>query len=393
MSGCAVLLVGDVLDKLREMDSESVQCAVTSPPYWGLRDYGLPPSIWGGDAEHEHEWGAEIRHVGGAGVQGKTSQRAGRSNVTEQEKVRDAGAFCSCGAWRGCLGLEPTPELYIEHMVAVFREVRRVLRDDGTLWLNIGDSYAGSGRGGNPEAGTKQGTNAGSQSVGVLYGREQEDAAAERARIKEQFAATKVVGIKSKDLVGIPWMLAFALRADGWYLRSEIIWAKPNPMPESVTDRPTKAHETIFLFAKSAKYFYDAEAIKEPCSPKTATVKTTPRKGNGTESTGEKLNLWMETNGGRYNPEKANKRSVWTIPPQPFRGAHFATFPERLVEPCVLAGSAPGDLVLDPFAGSCTTAVVALRHGRSFVGIELSTAYAEIARKRVADSGEGELLV
>jgi len=336
LSGIAFLLVGDVRDKLCELANDSVQCVVTSPPYWGLRDYGV----------------------------------------------------------EGQLGLEPTPELYIEHMVAVFREVRRVLRQDGTLWLNIGDSYArdpakgGSGPNGKhdniPDYGNARKIMSESRgSSDGFVGR------GDRAPVR-----VGGVGIKAKDIVGIPWMLAFALRADSWYLRSEIIWHKPNPMPESVTDRPTKAHETIFLLAKSAKYFYDADAIAEPSIEGGKVVSLGEKSFARGQADGAGVARSGNGHAATYEVKPTrNKRSVWTIPPQPFRGAHFATFPEKLVEPCILAGSRPGDLVLDPFAGSCTTAVVALRHSRNFVGTELSTAYAEIARKRVEDSGEGELLI
>jgi DNA modification methylase len=412
----ALLIHGAAQDQLVMWPAESVQCCVTSPPYWGLRDYSLPSSIWltaglrdwpdlvcpGG-----HEWGDKMQHRGGAGVQGSTSQRVGRQNIEAQAKVRDAGNFCvRCGAWRGCLGLEPTPELFVEHIVTVFREVRRVLRDDGTLWLNLGDSYAGSGRGGNPDAGTKQGTNTGSQTVGVLYGRDHESAAAERERIKEQFAMQRAAGIKPKDLIGIPWMVAFALRADGWYLRSEIIWHKPNPMPESVIDRPTKAHEQLFLLAKSPRYYYDADAVREPLRPKTFTTFGAGVKSKGNDALGNvKSDNWattvptrkprmMKKTDGHENRRYdgfndrweeseangeviagANKRSVWTIAPQPFRGAHFATFPEKLAEPCILAGSRQGDLILDPFCGSGTTGVVSLKNGRRFLGIDQSLTY------------------
>jgi site-specific DNA-methyltransferase (adenine-specific) len=225
-------------------------------------------------------------------------------------------------------------------MVKVFREVRRVLRDDGTLWLNLGDSYASGGRGGGVkgERGEKQRSN-----KGALLGPK---------RAPD--------GFKSKDLVGIPWRVAFALHADGWYLRSDIIWHKPNPMPESVTDRPTKAHEYLFLLAKSERYYYDIAAIREPFA--------------------DALQSDPSANGGR------NRRTVWTVTPQPYRGAHFAVMPEALVEPCILAGSRRGNRVLDPFAGSGTVGVVALRHGRRFIGMELNPDYCAMARHRIAKS-------
>ncbi len=295
------IIEGDCREVLRSLDARSVQTCVTSPPYFGLRDYG-------------HD---------------------------------------------GQLGLEATPDEFVTALVEVFREVRRVLSDDGTAWLNLGDSYAGGGRGDGAEA-AKQKTNHGS----LGFPRQKPPS-----------------GLKAKDLIGIPWMVAFALRADGWYLRSDIIWAKPNPMPESVTDRPTKAHEYLFLLSKSRSYFYDAGAIAE------SAVSDHPS-GNG-YARDERLS-YADANGARGQSEPwanvggtRNRRSVWTIPSSPFPGAHFATFPPKLIEPCILAGSHPDDLVLDPFAGSGTTGMVALRHGRSFVGVELSPTYAQLARDRI----------
>ena len=294
------ILEGDVRDSLRELDVGSIQTIVTSPPYWGLRDYNAP----------------------------------------------------------GQIGLEPTPEEYVTTMVEVFREIRRVLRDDGTVWLNMGDSYnANTGRGFD----TNQ--------DGDTNGR------------KRSAASQRMPWGKPKDLVGIPWRLAFALQADGWYLRSDIIWAKPNPMPESVTDRPTKAHEYVFLLTKSARYFYDADAVRMPDVGKD--VHRTVLTGQPSLEPSNGLrppHRGLRTIDGR-NGMGANLRSVWNIPTEPFPEAHFATFPKALVEPCIKAGSKPGDLICDPFAGSGTTGVVALRLGRSFIGIELSPTYAAMARK------------
>ena len=241
------IIQGDAVWVLRGLPDESVHCCVTSPPYWGLRDYKLEPLVWGGAAGCEHEWGEEQVARGPAQEQGATSQRKGRTNIDEQRhRGVSQGCWCSlCGAWRGSLGLEPTPELYTQHLVEIMREVRRVLRNDGTLWLNLGDSYAGGGNGGHQKGEYFHGH---TQRSGDFTGQ----------------AKKAPPGLKPKDLVGIPWMAAFALRTDGWWLRSDIIWSKPNPMPESVRDRPTKAHEYIFLLTKSAKCYYDAEAIKEP---------------------------------------------------------------------------------------------------------------------------------
>ena len=293
---------GDCLEVLRGMDSESVNCCVTSPPYWGLRDYGED----------------------------------------------------------GQLGLESTPEEYVSKMVGVFREVRRVLRDDGTLWLNLGDSYASGGV-------NRQGK--GSNSLDA--GRFDFDCRVESHGISRGLAP----GFKPKDLVGIPWRVAFALQADGWYLRQDIIWSKPNPMPESVTDRCTKAHEYIFLMSKNAKYFYDYEAVKEAGTER-------PRKkegagGSAVECKKRGYDNYMGTTGTR------NRRSVWTVTTAPFKDAHFAVFPPKLIEPCILAGCPKGGTVLDPFMGSGTTLYVAKERGRKGVGIELNEQYIEIAMKRL----------
>lgn len=290
------LIQSDVLAGLATLADGSARCCVTSPPYWGLRDYG---------------------HA-------------------------------------GQLGLEATPEAYVAKMVGVFREVRRVLSDDGTLWLNLGDSYASSG--GERAYGSSDGD------VGRGPGTRRHDVPAS--------------GLKPKDLVGIPWRVAFALQADGWYLRSDIIWHKPNPMPESVTDRPTKAHEYLFLLTKSAKYYYDHKAVAEAANP------ANHRNSPGVRRTAPGTQDHAGFKDGRHFKTR-NRRSVWTITPKPFKGAHFAVMPEALVEPCILAGSAESDLVLDPFVGSGTVGVVALRHGRDFVGTELNPDYAAMARKRI----------
>ena len=287
---------------------EVVQTVVTSPPYWGLRSY------------------------------------AGEQVIPE---------------WGYALGLEPTPELYVEHMVAIFREVRRVLRPDGTLWLNLGDSYANDGKWG-----------------GETGGKQAYLPAADRRR---DGRAKRSTGLKPKDMVGIPWMVAFALRADGWWLRSDIVWSKPNPMPESVTDRPTKAHEYLFLITKSQRYYYDADAVKE------RSVSDHPS-GNGYKRPEQLSRGGRGADEGWEVQSQRNLRSVWHIATQPYPGAHFATYPEKLVEPCILAGSARGDVVLDPFNGSGTTGRVAIRHGRSYVGLDVSREYlVEQSQKRMTD--------
>lgn len=372
---------GDALALLRALEGGSVHCVVTSPPFWGLRDYGVV----------------------------------------------------------GQYGLESTPEEYVSQMVAVFREVRRVLRDDGTLWLNMGDTYANGGRGGMGDASTLNG------------GTESHDASMRALLARGEAARRPPEGLKPKDLVGIPWRVAFALQADGWWLRSDVIWSKPNPMPESVTDRPTKAHEYLFLLSKSATYYYDAEVIAE------ASVDAPGISRGGSLSRFGPTEALIAAEAHRGTKEygssgKRNRRSVWTIATQPFPGSHFAVMPEALVEPCILAGTSPqacekcgapwervverepvpvrpnfdgkrgtlpksagrgGDerdragnvattttgwrsscscentgsadcLVLDPFAGSGTVGVVALRHGRRFLGLELNAEYVTMARRRIA---------
>jgi DNA modification methylase len=260
----ATILYGHVLDRLKQLPDESVQCVVTSPPYWGLRDYGIPAQVWGGELGCEHNFALDAlptetgKGNWAQGTNGRGELQPGGVDV-KREPLRATAkvGFCiHCGAWQGCLGLEPTPELFIQHTVQVFREARRVLRKDGTLWLNIGDSYAIS-----PPGCGKDGVSRSSTLHGVVS-----EAYRDTLRSSVGQKMNTVVGVlKPKDLVGIPWMLAFALRADGWWLRQDIIWSKPNPMPESVTDRCTKAHEYLFLLTKSATYYCDMEAIKEPC--------------------------------------------------------------------------------------------------------------------------------
>jgi DNA modification methylase len=314
------ILQGDCRNLLKTLPDCSVHCCVTSPPYFGLRDYGID----------------------------------------------------------GQMGLEKTPDDYVQKLVSVFDDVRRVLRDDGTLWLNLGDSYAGSMKGigadGKAYAGAKQATNKGA--VGIFH---------------ERPPSAAQIGLKPKDLIGIPWRVAFALQESGWYLRSDIIWHKPNPMPESVTDRPTKAHEYIFLLSKSPTYFYDAEAIREEQTAssrvraKYAWRGCTDDGSNGarggstfkrTAATGEKIGT-IPADG------KRNKRSVWTVGTHPFRGAHFATFPTALIEPCILAGCPKDGTVLDPFGGAGTTGLVAERLQRNALLIELNPRYAVMAEERI----------
>ncbi len=318
------ILQGDCRAVLKTLPDQSVQTCVTSPPYWGLRDYG-----------------------------------------------------CA-----GQLGLESTPEEYVSAIVDVFREVRRVLRDDGTLWIVIGDSYSGSGKGGNPDEG-KQATNAGSQTIGTLYGKTGESARqAAVMNVSRRLCAEQ--GMPPKQLIGIPWRVAFALQADGWWLRQDLIWHKPSTMPESVTDRCTKAHEYIFLLSKSANYYFDNESIKEPSA-----YPDDDRKGRSYDH--HKSAPTEERNGvrpgnyldeGRSSYPMRNKRSVWSVTNAGFNGAHFATFPPLLILPCILAGCPKDGVVLDPFLGSGTSAIVALENCRDAIGIELNPEYAAMAQRR-----------
>ncbi len=295
------ILYGDALEQLRTLEPESVHTCVTSPPYYNLRDYGAA----------------------------------------------------------GQIGMEDTPEEYLDKLVDVFREVRRVLRPDGTLWVNIGDSYA-TRSGAQPPTNTRN-----------AHG---------------HTAKRPPGGYKYKDLMGIPWLLAFALRADGWYLRQDIIWHKTNAMPESVRDRCTKAHEYIFLLSKSERYYFDAAAIREPCGTK-GNARTFRGGGayTGGQSFQNSARVVRESHGNTTNSTGSrNKRSVWNIATGQFKAAHYATFPERLVEPCILAGCPEGGTVLDPFMGSGTTGVVAKRLRRDFVGVEINPEYWKMATDRIA---------
>jgi DNA modification methylase len=303
---------GDAAEVLRRLPADSVDCIVTSPPYYGLRNYGVD----------------------------------------------------------GQIGLETSPEQFIARLLDVFRECRRVLRATGTMWVVVGDSYAGSGRGKGDRnrKGNKVQHHAGF--VGDLFDK-----------------PYRVEGCKNKDLIGIPWMLAFALRADGWYLRQDVIWHKPNPMPESIRDRCTKAHEYVFLFSKSPRYYFNRAAMQEPAQydGRKKLVRAASRKYSQSIVSSQPVQT-IHHGGNRYNVNAGfvrNKRSVWSVPTHPFKGAHFATFPPDLITPCVLAGCPEGGIVLAPFMGAGTTAIVARSLGRSYVGVELNPDYIRIAEERL----------
>ena len=338
------IVTGDALSVLRRISDNYIDCCVTSPPYFGLRDYGI----------------------------------------------------------EGQIGLEESPQKYIDRLVEMFREVRRTLRPDGTLWLNIGDSYASTGGMAQPHRDASGGIGKTGTRGKQLY-----------AASGGGFSRPSSVGnsIKRKDLIGIPWLLAFALREDGWYLRQDIIWNKPNAMPESVKDRCTKSHEYIFLLTKSDRYYFDYEAIREPTvgfdnrppagSRGAATPNRRRRKGNAKTFRGggaytnhgsfdNSTDTERESHGNSENETGLrNRRSVWNVATQGYAKAHFATFPEKLIEPCILAGCRPGGIVLDPFIGSGTTAVVAEKNGRDFIGIDLNPDYTELSRERLFGTQEG----
>jgi len=376
-----LIIQGNCIEVMPQLEAESFHTCVTSPPYWGLRDYGLPPTHW---------------------PEATYTPMPGLPPVTVPE-------------WTGCLGLEPTPEMFTAHMVQVFREVWRLLRVDGTLWMNFGDAYATTGYK------THDSTN---YDVGGW----------DTDRRGQNVSRTAVSGIKVKDLIGIPWRVVFALQAEGWYVRSDIIWSKPNPMPESIKDRPTKAHEYIFLMSKSDRYHYDHEAIKEPGvqnewangfrggsyvegstfdnqedgkrkAKGNIRVGTGVGFGHGTDANARgreriKSHSFARTvkdspppgQPSQHRPDREdieyngmrNKRTVWTVATQPFPEAHFATFPEKLIEPCILAGAPVGGQVLDPFGGSGTTLKVALENNRECTIIEMGEQYVEIAQRRTA---------
>jgi DNA modification methylase len=506
------ILVGGALDILQTLPGESVQCAISSPPYWGLRDYNVDPLVFGGDPSCPHEWEDRRYYTEKSAASGGAAEAFSQPGVENAERLKRArwrnDSVCQkCGAWRGQLGLEPSPELYVEHIVEIFREVRRVLRKDGIAWLNLGDCYAtGAGKVGDCPGGGEQGARwrgdvdrlrddkRGYRGDRLANGRNDQDpiqrnkgnrGSAHKMGPITQPNRMPVPGLKAKDLVGIPWRVAFALQADGWWLRMDVVWAKRNCMPESVRDRPTRAHEYLFLLTKAETYYYDADAIREPVAcPEDSTAEDAARAFSRLRSlvpqpyqpaarpygSGNKERFVAEEVGDRgrtndhigssipwtHDGRGRNKRSVWWIATTPFPEAHFAVFPEDLVAPCVLAGTSergacadcgapwermteretdnlsnaalagseiagkghptsqvrddhdvrdgptpsvrttgwgPGCgcgaparpcVVLDPFIGSGTTALVALRAGRSFVGIELNPEYAALARRRIA---------
>jgi len=339
-----------------DLPDESVQCVVTSPPYWGLRKYdGEQDLIWGGDKECDHQWGKEIK-VNRGTLGNNLDTLVGTQTAGIAKQANTQGSFCSiCGAWKGAYGLEPTPELYVEHTIQILREIKRVLRKDGVVFWNIGDSYAANR--------SYQVTDTKWRDVNNIKG----------SQVPQ--------GMKPKDLCLIPFRVAIAAQSDGWWVRSDIIWSKPNPMPESVTDRPTNSHEYIFMFTKSKKYYWDADAVREP---KALSTIGDPR-DNGNGHRGGRGYTGQSDNGGTNLGGQLgdrNIRSVWEFPTQPYPEAHFAVFPEKLPETCIKAASKEDDTILDPFMGSGTTLWVASKLNRKAIGFDLSEKYCELAMKR-----------
>lgn len=434
--GLAELRVGDCRAVMRQLPAASFHTCATSPPYFGLRTYeGASPSVWGGNSACDHEWGGKISHHNPTKHAYRESNGKHGYSPASAVIMADHGSFCAkCDAWHGCLGSEPTPELYVAHMVDVFREVKRVLRDDGTLWLNLGDSHAND---------AKWGGSTGGKHAKGLHG--QTGVGREKKR----------TGVGPKNLIGIPWRVALALQSDGWTLRADIIWHKPNPMTSSAKDRPTISHEYLFLLSKQPRYFYDMDAIREPCESDGGSSFGKVDNIAGAIQNGAQARRCDRSDRERYIATGRNKRSVWRIGTASFKGAHFAVFPPRLVEPCILAGTsekgccatcgkpwvrlvnrefvpqsdvsnekrqkgsnkgmdesngwggtprgsiatatvgwrqdckceAPAIVpcrVLEPFCGSGTTLMVARWLGRASVGIELSETYArDIAQQRI----------
>lgn len=361
-----VILQGDCLEALKTLPDKSVNCCVTSPPYYGLRDYGTGEWV-GGDPNCKHV-------TTGISNNRNFINKDGRGG----NNPSIGGTVCKlCGAVKEDkqVGLEETPEAYIDKLVAIFREVKRVLMDDGTLWVNIGDSYA------THASGSKKSS----------YNFKSPEVAAENGIGTLDKPTAKSIGLKEKDLIGIPWMLAFALRNDGWYLRQDIIWHKSCPMPESVKDRCTKSHEYVFLLSKSSKYYFDNKAIQEVATGYDGRSATKLQGGTKWANADYMFNQSAQTmavdGAERWNFENGipvrNKRDVWTVNPSHYKEAHFATFPEELIKPMILAGCPEGGIVLDPFMGSGTTAVVARKLYRNYIGTELNPKYIEMANNRI----------
>mgnify|MGYP003626938246 FL=1 len=355
---------GDCRDVLKTLDEKSINTCITSPPYYGLRDYQT--GTWeGGDPNCTHQRMTKISKDTSTGHRGMFDQ----GNVVGDVIYKTTCNKCGATRKDKQIGLESTPDEYVQQMVEVFREVRRVLRDDGTVWLNLGDTYSNF----KDSKSTSQTLSKGTQSA-------QANEIDEGLSVSRNPRTLKQAGLKNKDLIGIPWRVALALQSDGWYLRQDIIWHKPNPMPESVKDRCTKSHEYIFLLSKQPNYYYDYEAIKEKAKGERWGGNKPINMNNTKDIDNQFSGLTRER---KMLFDERNKRSVWTVNPKPYKEAHFAVFPTELIEPCVLAGCPEGGTVLDPFGGSGTTGLVADRHKRNAVLIELNPDYIDIAGDRL----------
>lgn len=435
------IINGNCLDVLATLPDRSVQCVVTSPPYLWQRDYGVPPTVWGGDPGCDHRWGDAVRSLHANGLPGHGGVA---KNTASRSVPKTAGSYCACGAWLGCLGLEPTPWEYVEHLVLVFRAVWRVLRDDGVLWINLGDTSVSNAS----TSKLPRVVQANGRGMFRVPAQRHVDARRQQPNLG---SALRPYGLKKKDILGIPWRVAFALQEDGWYLRSDIIYAKTQPMPESVTDRPTRAHEYIFLLSKRARYFYDPDAIREPQSGNAHARGNgrTPKSGKAgwqvknNDSFVAATSVYTDVPGGR------NARSVWTFGGEYHHGTdHYATYPRAIPRRCILAGSSlmacehcgtawrrlreqtgatatrkpahvprtnttktsstgwqpasrptnrwtPGCncdantgagrcVVLDPFGGTGTTAAVAYELGRDAISIDLHAGHTATTERRIS---------
>jgi DNA modification methylase len=353
---------GNCLDILAELPAESVQVCVTSPPYWGLRRYdGQQDYVWGNHSGCEHEW-SDQSYVRNDDQTAGSKQRTNAGSIDRDLPIQHHQCL-KCQAWKGAYGLEPAPEMYIEHTVKILRAIKRVLKKDGIVWWNIGDSYAGSGKAGNNPDYFGKHTEFGKPSSHI-----------------ERFGLSGIVprGLKPKDLCLIPFRVAIAAQQDGWYVRSVVIWSKPNPMPESVKDRPTESHEFILMLTKSSKYYFDTDAVREPARDWGDRDRTKYRAG--TEDPLLKHHGLVK---GDFASIGRNIRSVWEITTHRYSGAHFATFPEEIPKRCILASTKPTDVVLDPFGGSGTTGKVAKQLGRKAILIDTSAKYCDMQISRI----------
>jgi len=363
----------NVTEGLKQLPDNSINCCITSPPYYGLRNYGTDPQIFNADPTCKHVWDEVIKPPLGGKNHPDRPSSVGSNRMLNASDIRGIGTkskFCSkCGAWKGELGLEPHPDLYVQHIADIFDEIKRVLKPDGTVWLNLGDSYNSNASGKYPGGFTGE----------MLRKNQEYDKAYLR---NNEITKGRIQGLKPKDLIGIPWMVAFELRNRGYYLRQDIIWYKRNPVPESAADRCTKAHEYIFLLSKSDRYYFDYKAISE----KSTWADKDSRFGKGKVlSKYKSATNQYAINGVIFRDDgMRNKRSVWEVNVKSFKDAHFAVFPENLIIDMVKAGCPESGIVLDPFMGSGTTAVVAKRLSRNYIGFELNSKYVKMAEKRLS---------